>query len=120
MRSPRRRIEDMLESIERIGRYTVAGRGRFDADELVRTWVVHHLQILGEAAWKLPADLRAAHPAVPWAQIMGLRHVLVHDYADVDMETVWGVVEHNLPPLDSELRRILGTIGPEPAPPGSP
>jgi uncharacterized protein with HEPN domain len=53
MRDRRERILDMLEAIERIERYIATGRVKFEKDELIQTWVVHHLQIIGEAAAKL-------------------------------------------------------------------
>ena len=49
MRRDRQRLEDILEAIERIEKYATGGRANFDGDELVQTWVVHHLQIIGEA-----------------------------------------------------------------------
>ena len=53
MRDRRERLLDMLEAIERIERYAAKGRAEFEKDELIQTWVVHHLQIVGEAAAKL-------------------------------------------------------------------
>ena len=49
MRSDRERLLDVIEAIERIEKYTAQGREAFERDELVQTWVVHHLQIIGEA-----------------------------------------------------------------------
>lgn len=53
MRDDRERLRDILEAIERIERYTSKGREEFMQDELIQTWVVHHIQIIGEAARKL-------------------------------------------------------------------
>jgi len=97
----------MLEAIQRIEKYAQRGRRDFDADELVQTFIVHHLQILGEAATKLPAEFRDRYPAIPWSKILGMRHVLVHDYFRVDLAIVWAVVEHELSPLRTQLESIL-------------
>lgn len=56
MRNDHDRLSDILEAIERIHRHTAGGRENFEADELVQTWVVHHLQIIGEAASRLSDD----------------------------------------------------------------
>lgn len=53
MRDDRGHLRDILEAIERIERHTAKGRDEFERDELIQTWVVHHIQIIGEAAGKL-------------------------------------------------------------------
>jgi uncharacterized protein with HEPN domain len=65
MRDDRERILDMLEAIENIERYSGKGQAAFDSDELIQTWVVHHIEIIGEAASKLGAGFRTAHSEVP-------------------------------------------------------
>ena len=94
----------MLEAIYRIEKYASQGRKAFDTDELIQTYILHHLQILGEAAYKVPSDFRKKHPAVPWDSIQGMRHILVHDYFQVDLEVVWGVVARDLPDLKRKLQ----------------
>ncbi|MBI5480047.1 MAG: DUF86 domain-containing protein [Deltaproteobacteria bacterium] len=112
MRDDRQRLLDVLEAIERIERYTAQGREALERDELVQTWVVHHLQIIGEAAGKLTPELRAAHPEVPWAQIVGTRNVLVHHYFGIDVELVWSTVERDLPALKQAVTRVLAGLPP--------
>jgi Uncharacterized conserved protein len=63
------RLLDILEAIEEIERYTVRDRDAFLQDELVQVWMVHHLQIIGEAASRLPWDMRSTSPGVPWKQL---------------------------------------------------
>ena len=67
----------------------------------------HHLQIIGEAASKLSADLRIAHPEVPWPRIVGMRNVLIHDYLGIDIDIVWAAVERDLPPLRVQIQAVL-------------
>jgi len=107
------RLIDMLEAIERIERYTVRGRRAFEEDELIQTWFVHHLQIIGEAAAKLDRDFHAAHPDIPWAEIVAMRNILVHDYFGVDLEEIWLAVERDLPGLKAALRGLLDALGGE-------
>ncbi|OQB28025.1 MAG: hypothetical protein BWY10_00829 [Chloroflexi bacterium ADurb.Bin180] len=73
----------------------------------MRTYVVHCLQILGEAAFKLPPEIRAQYDAVPWSRILGMRHILVHDYFRIDPDIVWAVVEKDLPDLKPKLESML-------------
>jgi uncharacterized protein with HEPN domain len=111
MRDDRERLLDMTEAIARIEKYTGRGQEDFLADELVQTYLVHHLQILGEAAYKLSPEFRNQHPSVPWRLILGMRHVLVHDYFRIDLKIVWRVVDKDLPPLKRQLETILDGWG---------
>lgn len=103
MRSDADRVRDILEAIERIERYTSAGRGSFDSNELVQAWVVHHLEIVGEAAGRLSSDWVREHPDVPVRGIVGMRNALAHGYFQIDHDAVWNVVERDLPPLKEQL-----------------
>jgi uncharacterized protein with HEPN domain len=110
MRTPRQRIMDMLEAIARIEKHTSRGRTAFDNDELIRTFVVHYLQVIGEAASQLPKQFQDRHPEVPWSEIRGTRHILVHGYFLIDLDIVWSVVEKDLPGLRQHLEAILPEI----------
>lgn len=107
MRDDRQRLRDILEAIERIEPYARGGREEFEADELVHTFVVHYIQLIGEAAGALSQELTSAHPQVPWSEITGMRHVLVHDYFAIDLERVWLTVERDLPELKRQISAIL-------------
>ena len=67
------------------------------------------LQILGEAANRLPASLHAAEPRIAWAEIVGLRNILVHGYDTVDLDILWKIAEKDLPPLISRLEGLVST-----------
>lgn len=110
MRDDRQRLEDILEAIERIERYAARGRTAFENDELLQTWIIHHIQIIGEAARKLSDSFCQAHAEIPWPQIVTMRNVLVHDYFGVDTEEVWMVVERDLPTFKRKIDAILKTF----------
>jgi len=97
----------MLVAIDKMLEAAAAGRERFEADEMVQVWIVHHLEILGEAAASIPDELRAEHTEVPWHRIIGARNRLVHGYFDIDLGVVWEVVERELPGLREQIARIL-------------
>ncbi len=108
MRDPRERLKDILEAIGHIERYARRGRQAFEDDELIQNWFVRHLQIIGEAARSLPQETRDRAPDVPWSRIVGMRHILVHDYFAVDTNVVWDVVQRDLPELRRQIRALLG------------
>lgn len=110
MRDPRERLRDVLEAVERIERYAARGRDVFEKDELVQSWFVRHLQIIGEAVRTLPADVRDRAPDVPWSKIIGMRHILVHDYFDIDAGAVWDAVERDIPEFKRHIQTLLSTL----------
>lgn len=107
MRRDLDRLRDILEAIEAIDRHTADGRERFDRDELVRTWCLKHVEVIGEAVSRLSEDLRSRYATVPWRGIIGMRNTLVHGYFDVDWDAVWAVVENDLGALRSGVETIL-------------
>ena len=96
MRDDRERLLDILEAIERIEKYTARGRSVFDEDELIQTWVLHHLQIIGEAVRALSPETTSRSDEIEWAKIIGMRNILVHNYFSIDTEIVWAVIENEL------------------------
>jgi len=113
VRESRERVLDILEAIERIEKYAAGGRESFDKDELVQVWILHHLQVLGEAVNALRPSLHQEFPEVPWAQIVGMRNVLVHQYFGIDTDIVWTVVDRELPRLKAQFRAILSDLDEE-------
>ncbi len=79
----------------------------FARDELLQTWFLRRLQIIGEAAKAVPEDLPALAPEVPWRQIAGMRNVLVHGYFEVDTDLVWDTATRDLRVLKPAIERLL-------------
>lgn len=113
MRDDRERLLDILESIDRINRQAQRGRHVFESDELVQTWMVHHIEILGEATRGVSEEPRKRYPKVPWREMVAMRNVLAHDYFGIDVEQVWATVERDLPPLREQIEAILQDLGAE-------
>ncbi len=110
MRDDRERLLDILEAIERIDKHASKGRDAFFADDLLQTWIVYHLQIIGEAARALTQEFKGAHPDIPWKQIIGMRNVLVHAYFGIDEIALWEVVERDLPNLERAVSTVLRSL----------
>ncbi len=79
MRRDVERVQDVLEALDRVEKYSGRGRAEFEADELIQTWITHHLQIVGEASRGLSDEFQAEHPEIPWTQITGLLSILGGD-----------------------------------------
>ncbi len=103
MRDDRERLLDIDEAIGRIERETGGGRAAFEHDELLQVWVVHHLEIVGEACRGLSPEFRERHADYDWSQPVGMRNVLSHHYFEIDLDAVWSAVEEDLP----ELKRVV-------------
>ena len=69
--------------------------------------VMHLVQIVGEAAQNLSPSLKEAHPEIPWLEIVGMRHRLVHDYLHIDVDLVWDVVEQDIATLITQIEPLV-------------
>lgn len=107
MRDDDERLRDILEAIERIEKYASRGREAFDADELIQTWVLYHLQIVGEAVRAISPTTKEISDEVPWSKIIGMRNILVHNYFAIDKDLVWSVIENDLPALKNQISVLL-------------
>jgi uncharacterized protein with HEPN domain len=99
----------MLEAIRRVQRYVGRKRrARFLKDTLLQDAVIRNIEIVGEAAGRLSPEFAGRHDEIPWRDIAGMRHRLIHGYLAVNLETVWQAVERDLPALASKLLILLG------------
>jgi uncharacterized protein with HEPN domain len=107
MRREDERLRDILDAIVSIERYTNQGKTAFDEQELIQVWMVHQLQIIGEAANALSMETLNNYPEIPWKQIIGFRNLVVHEYFRVSLNLVWSIVQNNIPPLKLTIERIV-------------
>jgi len=107
MRRDEERLRDVAEAIERIEKYSARGRSAFESDELIQTWILHNLQIIGEACRGVSDELQNRFPDIPWPKIAGMRNILVHQYFGIDKDAVWAVVENEISPLRDQIEKIL-------------
>jgi uncharacterized protein with HEPN domain len=102
------RVEDILESLERISSYThEMTQDVFVSDSRTFDAVVRNLEIIGEAARHVDEAVLQAAPEIPWDTMRGMRNVVAHEYFGVDPSIIWQTVRHDLPPLEAPLRRLL-------------
>ena len=94
------RLRHMLDAAREAMAFC-AGRAREDLehDRQLLLAILKDLEIIGEAASRVSAETVARWSRIPWQDIVGMRHRLIHGYFDVDVEIVWNTVQTDLPPL---------------------
>ncbi len=107
-REDRIRLRHIADALDSVARFT-RGRQRrdLDSDEMLTFALVHALQIVGEAAARLSAETKAASPGVPWANLIGMRHRLVHAYFDIDHDILWSTAVEAAPALATQIADVL-------------
>ena len=110
MRSDYEKLLDILEAIDRVERYVVFGKERFESDELVQTWFIQNLQIIGEASRSLSQSTRDLEPNISWKQIIGMRNILAHVYFEIDLDIVWTAVYIKVPQLKPQINKLLNKL----------
>jgi uncharacterized protein with HEPN domain len=102
-------LEHMLDCIDRIERYVENDRARFLQSEIVQDAVVRNLQVLTESSQRLSESAKMNQSGIDWRAISGFRNILVHDYLGLDLDTIWLVIEQDLPQLKKALE-AMGTV----------
>jgi uncharacterized protein with HEPN domain len=102
------RLQHMLDAAREAVSFSV-GRSRADlnVDRMLVLSLVKCLEIIGEAANMVSAVYRDDHPEIPWLDIIGMRHRLIHSYYDVNLDIVWRTVADDLPPLIASLEALV-------------
>lgn len=104
-------LDDILEAIGNVREYvTGLDYEGFARDKKTRDAVVRNLEIIGEAAGRLPESLRSASPEIEWRKIMSLRNILAHEYFGVSLPVVWDVVKNKLQPLETSCRELMKEV----------
>ena len=107
MRSEQAYLRHILHCIRRIKEDSCHGEGAVFASPTLQDAIVRNLQILCESTQHLTEPTKSRHPEVDWRGISGLRNVLVHSYFEVDLRTVWTIVQRDLPILEQAVKGML-------------
>lgn len=85
-------LADILQALAEVEDFTKGMTySAFARDKKTVNAVIRSLEVMGEAAKRIPDDVRAKHPEIPWKRMAGMRDKLIHEYAGVDLEMVWDV-----------------------------
>ncbi|MDJ0904161.1 MAG: DUF86 domain-containing protein [Xenococcus sp. MO_188.B8] len=104
-RKPLLFLKDILNAIERIETYTCNGKEAFLNSSSLQDATLFRLQTIGEAVNQLPNELKEKHSEIPWRQIVGFRNLLAHVYWQVDLNTVWTILE-----AEGELQSLKAVV----------
>ena len=110
------RLRHMLDAAHK-ARGFAQGHHRSDleSDEMLALALVRLLEIFGEAAARVSTLIQNQLPAIPWREISGTRNHLIHGYFNVDLDIVWSIIQHDLPPCIVTLEAVVSVLDAEPA-----
>ncbi len=104
-------LDDILEAVTKVPEYTAGfSDEQFFADRKTVEAVVWNLQIIGEAAKKVPEEIRSRYPDLPWRDMAGLQDIIVHQYFGIKLDVIWKIVQNDVPVLGNGIRGILEQI----------
>jgi uncharacterized protein with HEPN domain len=107
-RDARLYLDDIIEAIQRIEEYsTHSDYISFEQDRKAVDAIIRNFGIMGEAVNNIPSTLRSKYPEIPWAEMMGMRNKLIHEYFGVDTQILWKTIKENLPQLKPQVRKML-------------
>lgn len=107
-------VEDMIGFCERVRDYTAGlDQTAFNASPIRYDATLRNLELIDDAATRIPEGVRDAHPEIPWRTIIGTRSRLIHGYLRIDNDIVWDTVRNDVPALLASLRELLETTGSE-------
>lgn len=80
-----------------------------DRDRMLNLALTRLIEIIGEAAKRVPDSIQVKYPTIPWLQMIGARNRLIHGYDSVDFDILWAIVTHDLPPIIIQIENILNS-----------
>ncbi len=105
-------LNDICQAIDRIEQYIKnLSFDAFSDDQKSVDAVVRNLEIIGEAASRLPDEFKEKYSEIEWYKVVGLRHRIVHEYFGIDLEIIWQILQKDLPELRQKITRIMGSEG---------
>jgi len=105
-------LNDICQAIDRIEQYIEnLSFDAFSEDQKSVDAVVRNLEIIGEAAKRLPDELKEKYSEIEWHKVVGLRHRIVHEYFGIDIEIIWQILQKDLPALKHKIMQIMSEEG---------
>ncbi len=92
-------LHHMLECIRRIEENSTGGRAQFMGSHTLQDAILRNLQTLAESTQRLSPALTDTYPAIPWRRIAAFRNFLVHNYLGTDLESIWDIIQRDVPLL---------------------
>jgi len=100
-------VDDMIGFADNVLAYTDGfDQSRFEHSRLNYDATLRNLELIGEAATHIPQHMREFAPQIPWRQIIAIRNRLIHGYLGIDNDTLWSVIQDDIPPLLEKLHAL--------------
>lgn len=113
-------LRDILQRIDLIAEFTQPGQEDFLQSSKTQESTIRCFEVIGEIIKRLDAELLEHQPQIQWRRFAGFRDVLIHQYNMIDLETVWDIVQHDLPALKTAVQALLDGLTEEQADDASP
>ena len=105
------RIQHIIDSAERIARYThEMSRDEFVRETMTVDAVLRNLEIMGEAARHLPQDFQDQHASIPWREMIAIRNVIAHGYFIIELDIIWSTIHNDVLPLLPILTNLMASL----------
>lgn len=102
------RLKHILDAIKDVNRFTKKiDYKKFESDKMLQSACIHQLEIIGESANHFSDEFFKKYREIEWAEIVGLRNMLIHEYFGIDIRLVWQVIQNDLPKLKKNINIIL-------------
>ena len=112
------RVRHMLDAMERIVEMCKGlDRAQLRKHENVTEIILFNMMVLGEAANNITREFAVKNPDVDWKGLSGVRHKIVHDYADIDFDTIWDILQNDIPEQYEKVKAVAAALPPEPTVP---
>lgn len=109
--SEKERLLHIIEAINRIFKFTDdLTIEQFYQHEMAQFAIIKNFEIIGEAAYRLPKDLREKYETIEWRKIMAFRHILVHEYYRIDVAVIWKTIQNKLTDLKIQIEEVLSDL----------
>ena len=100
-------LDDMIKFAQNVLSYVAdMDQNKFVASKLNYDATLRNLELIGEAAMHIPDEIRNANPAIPWRMIIATRNRLIHGYLGIDNDTLWSIINDDVPTLLEELVQL--------------
>ena len=107
----KQRFLHISESINEIEHYVSnVTFEKFDSDSMMKFASIKQIEIIGEAANYITEETKSKFSNIQWRQIIGLRHILVHEYFGIDSKLIWQIITNDIPRLKEDIQFILSTL----------
>lgn len=102
-------LDDILESCRKIRQFTEGmSFQEFERDVKTQDAVIRNFEVIGEAANRLPKEIKSLYHGIEWAKIVGFRNILIHTYFGVELDTVWSAIVEKVSDLEEQTKEVLG------------